>query len=401
MNSDMPRKRALSGDAGPSLPRKAACFAPGLGAHASHQVQGHRYLSIENSGSSKSHQGDVYAETVNYNYSTNDSHPEGRNTRWEDFKESLAFDRMELRRRTIEPAYGDTCRWILDTDQYLRWRDEALQSKHHGFLWIKGKPGVGKSTIMKFLLEHAQISMPECTILSFFFNARGSSLETSAQGLYRSLLSQLFDKLPMLRQVFQLPGDFPANDAQEPRWEVEVIQDLFREALIQARQQPVIILIDALDEGNHDEVRNIMEYIAKLASNARAMNSRFHICFASRHYPSFTIPFCEELILERQKHHKEDIQKYVSENLAPGLTTKRLDLVAEVVAKSQEVFLWIFLVVRLLNDQFSRGFSRGQLTSSLNSIPDDLEKLLTDILRRGASDKIPSAGIEMGHRWNF
>lgn len=359
---------------------------PGLVAHAEHQVQGHRYLGVKNHGSSQSHQGDVYAETVNYNYCPNDSRPEGRIKRWEDFKKCLTFDRMEVRRRAIEPAYGDTCRWVLDTKQYLRWRDEALQSEHHGFLWIKGKPGVGKSTIMKFLLEHAQASMPKCTILSFFFNARGSSLETSAQGLYRSLLLQLLDKSPMLQQAFELPQEIPARNAQEPRWEVDVVQDLFREALILSRQRPVVLFIDALDEGNGAEVRDMVQYITKLASNARSLNFQFHICFASRHYPSISNRFSEELIVENQKHHREDIRRYVSENLVPNLKTKRIDLVSEVIAKSQEVFLWIILVVRTLNDQFDKGSTSGQLNRSLSKTPHDLEKLLADILWRGASD---------------
>ncbi len=44
-------------------------------------------------------------------------------------------------------------------------------------------------------------------IVSFFFNARGDDLEKSVDGMYRSLLFQLFKSLPDLQEVFdKLPS---------------------------------------------------------------------------------------------------------------------------------------------------------------------------------------------------
>jgi hypothetical protein len=70
-----------------------------------------------------------------------------------------------------------------------------------------GKPGVGKSTLIKFLyLKTKKIAKdkPGALILSFFFNARSGQLEKSTLGLYRSLLWQLFEKAKDLQEVIDM-----------------------------------------------------------------------------------------------------------------------------------------------------------------------------------------------------
>lgn len=288
---------------------------------------GHRYEGVTLTESFRAHLGD----TVNINNYAGPMVESEDDKRWNGFREALSFDRMNVRRRNIDPAYGDTCRWVLETQEYSRWRDEALRSSHHGFLWIKGNPGVGKSTIMKFLLEHAQAQMPGHTILSFFFNARGGPLETSTEGLYRSLLLQLLGNVPSLRHNFKVP-DFE-------QWPVTIVQDTFREAVLLLGQHPVTIFIDALDEGNQEEVREMVGCLGKLSAHARSNGTSFNICFASRHYPSITARFREELVIDGQESHEDDIRKYVSDNLATDLVVRRLDLEWEVVSRSQGVSL--------------------------------------------------------------
>lgn len=343
-----------------------------------HNAAGRSYQDVSLSDSSRAHLGDV----VNIN---NYSGPNGQSEddkRWKGLQQALTFHGMDVRRRNIEPAYGDTCRWVLETAEYCRWRNEDLWSEHHGFLWIKGNPGVGKSTIMKFLLEHAQAHFSGNVILSFFFNARGGSLETSTEGLYRSLLLQLLSRVPSLRLDLAIPDlDVPGT-----QWPVKATQDLFREALILLGQTPVTVLIDALDEGDQKEVRAMVAYLGKLASHGRLPCISVNVCFASRHYPRITLRFCEELIVDGQPSHNDDIREYVAQNLVADLTVKRLDLERQVVSKAQGVFLWVVLVIGMLNESFDQGASASQLENTLGTMPEDLDGLFSDILRKGASD---------------
>ncbi|KAL5696095.1 hypothetical protein EMGR_006617 [Emarellia grisea] len=116
--------------------------------------------------------------------------------------DSLKFDQIDARQMTIKKAHTKTCKWLLYKPEYLDWLDNTKLSEHHGFLWMKGKPGTGKSTIMKFALINARKTMKDKIIISFFFNARGGGLETSTVGMYRALLSEILERVPELQCVF-------------------------------------------------------------------------------------------------------------------------------------------------------------------------------------------------------
>lgn len=113
--------------------------------------------------------------------------------------EALEFDGMETRYESIDPAILDTCRWLFQKPEYTRWRDINCSD----FLWIKGKAGSGKSTLMKCALGHARKTYRDEQVVSFFFNARSSQrLEKSVEGMYRSLISQIIRHFPELREQY-------------------------------------------------------------------------------------------------------------------------------------------------------------------------------------------------------
>jgi hypothetical protein len=95
----------------------------------------------------------------------------------------------------------------LDHSKYKEWLDPANLMQHHGFLWISGKPGAGKSTIMKFAyLNFKRVSHCKSAVTaSFFFHARGHSLEKSINGMYRSLLLQLLEGYPDVQTILDDP----------------------------------------------------------------------------------------------------------------------------------------------------------------------------------------------------
>lgn len=92
-------------------------------------------------------------------------------------REALDFKNMHRRFDGIGKALLDTCRWIFDSPHYLQWQDESLHSEHRGFLWIKGKPGAGKSTLMKCVVNHSLGTGENGAIAYFFFDASGNTLQ--------------------------------------------------------------------------------------------------------------------------------------------------------------------------------------------------------------------------------
>ncbi|KAH0022815.1 purine and uridine phosphorylase, partial [Aureobasidium melanogenum] len=97
---------------------------------------------------------------------------------------TLNFKQLDARQATIKIAHAATCEWLFSKSEYLNWQNEDKIPEHHGFLWIKGKPGAGKSTIMKFAYSTARENARGPIVISYFFNARGESLEKSTIGMY-------------------------------------------------------------------------------------------------------------------------------------------------------------------------------------------------------------------------
>ena len=89
-----------------------------------------------------------------------------------DCLQSVAFPEMRERRNDITNAAINTCTWLSRDPKYLEW----LKSRH-GLLWIKGHPGVGKSTLMKYA-SGAERSRRSGIWASFFFYGGGTLIQS-------------------------------------------------------------------------------------------------------------------------------------------------------------------------------------------------------------------------------
>ncbi|KAL5603697.1 hypothetical protein FOVSG1_006447 [Fusarium oxysporum f. sp. vasinfectum] len=293
---------------------------------------------------------------------------------------SLGFEQIDSRRTTIKTAYSKTCSWFLTHPGYLEWLDAEKRSQHRGFLWIRGKPGAGKSIIMKFIytkMKKTDIPMKTLTV-SFFFNARGGLLEKSVSGMYRSLLLQLLEGFPDLQQILDDPDLIPRNQVTCPS--LNILKDLFRSAVSSLEKRALTCFVDALDECDEQQVRDMVDFFEEVAEQCVEGNMRFQVCFSSRHYPYIDIKSGIRLTLEGQDGHNEDLKHYISKHLRiqdPDLVDELKQMMLE---KSAGVFLWVALVVDILNKEDRRG--RLALRRRLQEVPSELSELFKDILTR-------------------
>ncbi|KAI8939798.1 hypothetical protein NX059_003537 [Plenodomus lindquistii] len=295
--------------------------------------------------------------------------------------DSLRFSQIDARQMTIKTAHAKTCRWLLKSEQYLNWLDEAKLGEHHGFLWIKGKAGTGKSTLMKFVWAHARKTMKDFAILSFFFDARGEDIEKSTIGTYRSLLLQLLKRLPALRSVFDSLSLLSSNSSADHQWSIESLKTLLEQAIRSLEGSSVVCLIDALDECEEEQVRDMIQFFEHMGDLAISNGIRFQVCFSSRHYPHITIRNGLELVLEGQEGHSQDITNYVDTELKIGKSKDAQQIRAELQKKASGIFMWVVLVVGILNKESDRG-QVHMLRRKLQEIPGDLHELFRDILTR-------------------
>ncbi|KAI1355796.1 hypothetical protein F5Y01DRAFT_153195 [Xylaria sp. FL0043] len=292
---------------------------------------------------------------------------------------SLWFDKLYARHSNIGSAYGKTCAWLLSHPDYIGWLTPAEFSQHHGLLWIHGKPGAGKSTLMKYIytrsLENADIT------ISFFFNARGDYLEKSTEGMYRSLLVQLFKKLPDLQEVLDFFSYSDRAHGEDSLWPVDALQHLFSAVIARLGRRRIMCFIDALDECGERQIRNMVEHFEQLGLQALETEGKLYICFASRHYPTICVQHGRTLTLEDQPGHSQDLEKYVRSKLQAGKGKYVESIINELLQKAAGVFMWAVLVVNLLNEEFHRGRIFA-VRKRLQETPSELSALFKDMLRR-------------------
>jgi ankyrin repeat protein len=300
---------------------------------------------------------------------------------------SLRFDQMDVRQMNIETARANACKWLLNKSEYLEWLDVTKQSEHYGFLWIKGKPGTGKSTLMKFAFANARKVMKVRIVISFFFNARGAYLEKSTIGMYRSILFQLLEQLPELQCVFEYLGFSTLNSAGYQSWSIELLKDLLEQAMQLLGQSSVGCFIDALDECDDGEIRDMVAFFRHLGELAIVTHTRFQVLFSSRHYPYIKIETGLTIVLEEQEGHNKNITSYIDNKLKIDHSNLANQIKAELQEKASGVFMWVVLVVDMLNMEDAQGRSTRRLQKKLKDIPGDLHELFRQILTRDCRNR--------------
>lgn len=298
----------------------------------------------------------------------------------QDLLNSLNFEQIDFRRITIKKAHTDTCLWLLECPIYLNWNDLNKLPEHCGFLWLRGKAGAGKSTIMKFALDNAQAEAKDDIIISFFFNAQGDALEKSTAGMYRSLLLQLLRSFPRLQCVFDSLRLMGSNN-REYRWSIEPLKDLFEQVVLKLESTSVTCFIDALDECEEGQVREMVSFFQHLGELVVLAKINFRVCLSSRYYPHITFNKGYDLELESENGHKQDIVRYLDNKLEIGQSKLAKIIRDEIQVKASGVFMWVVLVVEILNKDFDDGRLHA-LQARLKEIPYGLHELFHQLLTR-------------------
>lgn len=344
--------------------------------------RGHDYRNIQARENGRIHLGDnTYGNNTYIAQQIVYSEQKQRSGVGEEAKEieildALAFEHMGTRLASISAAQDRTCRWFFDTSEYSEWR----QGSHHRILWIKGKPGSGKSTLMATAVQQASRDFKDSVVASFFFNTRGDELGRTTAGMYRSLLHQILSNLQ------ELPSGIPARVSPSTKnrgWALPMLQNLLRSAVLHlGHRRSLVCYIDALDECDVGEIRDATQHLEELRDLAASRNIRFLICFASRHYPNITIQHHQAINLDVHSEHNHDISKYINSKLRIP-DTLGIELHDSLMARCAGVFLWVVLTVRSLNKLYDQGGTRSQLRSQMRDTPDEVQ----DLFRRLLQDK--------------
>ncbi|KAN0110089.1 hypothetical protein V8E51_006476 [Hyaloscypha variabilis] len=319
--------------------------------------------------------------------------------------ESLSFETLKGREEAISKPFERTLSWIflpqpeeLDGKQLWSSFPEWLEDSTHRPYWITGKPGSGKSTLMKFILQQPSIKSHlqkwagdfDLLITSYYAWVAGSDLQKSCEGLMRTLLYQILRLNPSL-----IPEVAPRrwslfvtlrSIVKMPPWQRWEIEESFEALLFKCG--PILrlaLFIDGLDEFDSPPFR-----VLELIHNLSARNG-IKICVASRQWTEFNDAFRQNPMLRMQDLTNADMAHFVQAKLDRNrgfLDLKRVfpleatNLIGDVVSKANGVFLWVSLVVTSLLEALTEGDGLSQLQATIKDLPSDIAQLYDAIWSR-------------------
>lgn len=307
---------------------------------------------------------------------------------------TLCFKYMRTRVANITKAHTKTFDWIFDPDsdvEFVPWLET-----HDGIYWISGKPGSGKSTLMKYLFEHKTTQEllsrwagdSELITASFFFWSIGTQMQKSQEGLLRSLIFSILKQCPGLMAKTGLLGlelEHRDNVFDDEFWTLGQLQATLGDIIAQEQTTTKFcFFIDGLDEyvGHHPDIVRTLDSLAQAPF--------IKICASSRPWNVFEDAYghqcSRKLYLEDLT--KSDIEIYVRSSLEKHNQMALMsvegvglqELVDEIVMRAQGVFLWVHLVLLSLDDGLTNGDDVDLLQYRLSLIPTDLEEFFRLIL---------------------
>ncbi|EHK39399.1 hypothetical protein TRIATDRAFT_322971 [Trichoderma atroviride IMI 206040] len=316
----------------------------------------------------------------------------------------IQFSNIETREEAISKSFQATYSWIfqdepLKKDGAPMWHSfpSWLQDESEKPYWITGKPGSGKSTIMKLILQQQSVrdslsrslGSMHLVLVKYYAWLAGTTLQKSIDGLKRTILFQALKQYPGLApvlaprrwafcQVLQSISGLPVWDSRE-------IEESF-EALLSScgKSIKLALFIDGLDEFKMPPVE-IVEFIQRMIARCP---KGLKLCAASRPWPEFHDTFNEGPMLQMHFLTKTDMEIFVQENLKINkgfVERKQLEpeassqLLADIVERANGVFLWVSLVMQHLSSLFSDGQSISQARKALEALPTDISSLYDGI----------------------
>ncbi|PSK46267.1 hypothetical protein B9Z65_5235 [Elsinoe australis] len=248
---------------------------------------------------------------------------------------SLAYHGMSNRESDVANRVPGTCEWVRTQDSYANWMSTG------GLLWVNGKPGAGKSTVMRFVQDDLRNREAD-RVLTHFFDARNNGLQRTRTGLLRKLVYQLvvlLSDLALAKFIERCYDRCVLEDSiiANLDWKADLLEkDLEYMLDIDSREYRTYLLIDALDElddSNSDDI----------AKAARFWLGTGHMDVSS--------------------HHK--------------------DFLAGVIgARAAGTMHWVRLVTsKVTEDEAADEEDESSLVQLIDSVPTELTKLYTDLLQ--------------------
>ena len=307
-----------------------------------------------------------------------------RSDREAEILNSLRFTAMETRKLSIPEAHHKSFTWALEKPSHgtlASWLRDG-----NGTFWVSGKPGSGKSTLMKHIYEDAKAERyleawaggRRLIKIGFFFWNPGTNMQKSQLGLLRSVLVGFLSQFRYLIPTI-LPGRWEDTISTrriiEPWTEQEILKTLDLFAAELSDRVRICLFIDGLDEfeGKPASLIRLVRILSRIPNTKT--------CVSSRPWNEFEKEYGHQnhRKIYMEQMNRPDMLQYVEDTIGKHSHYQYLrqdgcqDIVTEIVEKSRGVFLWVFLVVRDISQGLDNYDRALDIERRLVQIPADLK----------------------------
>ncbi|OHF02912.1 hypothetical protein CORC01_01670 [Colletotrichum orchidophilum] len=276
---------------------------------------------------------------------------------------SLRFAQIIERQTEIPKAHQNTFEWVFQENNDVNFSSWLQGST--GIFWVTGKPGSGKSTLMKFISGHEK------------------TLQLAKAWAAPQQLIITVQCPEMISDVF--PERYTSPTYVLDSWTIETLLVAFeRLRSIPSLSKRILMFVDGLDEykGDHKDVVKFLDNMSQ--------SSDIKICCASRPWPVFESAFGNSLTrIQMDRLTAKDMATYVSDILGQHehyqclLETdeaEAIKLIESISQKSEGVFFWVALVVKSLARGLDNWDDIGILHERVSEFPSDLDEFFQRML---------------------
>jgi ankyrin repeat protein len=293
------------------------------------------------------------------------------------------------RKDRVDNRIPGTCEWFTNHPHFQNWNHDNTSS----LLWVSADPGCGKSVLAKYLVDEVLPSTGKRKICYFFFRDDYPDQRRSTIAL-ASMLRQLYLAEPSLLSDSVLAQYDKEGEAIAKSF--RTLWDILKSITTSSDFGEIICVVDALDECQEDERKQLVEAITDLYPRGNN-NHNLKFLLTSRPYQRIREEF---RVLEDQmptihlsgegeaevREISREIDLVIAKRVHSISLRKQLEqheqdfLREKLTEMPHRTYLWAALTLDYI--QALDGFTKGKIRETVHSIPDTVDDAYDKILSK-------------------